>query len=94
MLSGFATLLATTFKFQEKANWYYDRKDQLYALYNRLSFTGPLETDTEALDLLKHLEGIASDWSNLNFVLESRWKKQLSINTGHIGEQNAHDIHE
>jgi hypothetical protein len=94
MLSGFATLLATTFKFQDKADWYYDRKNQLYSLYNRLSFTGPLETDIDALALSKHIESIASDWSNLNFMFEGRWKKELSVNTGQPSERTAHDVHE
>ncbi|MEZ5786080.1 MAG: hypothetical protein R3D62_06325 [Xanthobacteraceae bacterium] len=73
-LSGFATLLATTFKLQEKAGWYYARKDKLYELYNRLEFQGPPETEQNAPQALKHIEDIANEWIKANYALAEGWK--------------------
>lgn len=87
MLSGFATLLATTFKLESKGNWYYEKRTQLFSLYNRLSFTGPLETENDEIALLKHMEGIASEWSNLNVVFENKWRNKLGIDTGQLNDR-------
>jgi hypothetical protein len=74
LLPGFATLLATTFKFQEKANWYYLRRDHIYDLYNRFAYTGPPETEEHAADSLKHIEAISNDWTSINYSLADKWK--------------------
>jgi hypothetical protein len=79
LLPGFATLLATTFKFQEKANWYYTRRDHLYDLYNRFAYTGPPETEEHSAAALKHIEAIANDWTNINYSLAEKWKTDLQI---------------
>lgn len=82
-LSGFATLLATTFRFQEKANWYYARKDKLYELYNRLEFQGPPDTDQDATLALKYVEDIANEWIKANYALAEHWKDlQTAVESG------------
>jgi hypothetical protein len=79
-LSGFATLLGTTFKFLEKANWYYTRKDRLYELYNRFAYGGPPDNDENAPAALMYIETISNDWNKMNSVLAENWKSDLQIN--------------
>jgi hypothetical protein len=79
-LSGFATLLGTTFKFLEKANWYYLRKDRLYELYNRFAYAGPPDNDENAPAALMYIEAISNDWSKMNSALADTWKSELQMN--------------
>ncbi|HXW23164.1 MAG TPA: hypothetical protein VEK73_00335 [Xanthobacteraceae bacterium] len=79
LLPGFATLFASTFKFQDKANWYYTRKDHLYDLHNLLFFSGPADTEQDAPAGLKHIEALAEHWNKINHSLSETWRAELNI---------------
>jgi len=68
-----ATVLIGALKLQEKANWYYRKKDELLALNNALQFELPNPPTAEAI------RAISTKWSALNKAMQGDWSATLAL---------------
>jgi hypothetical protein len=68
-----ATILINSLKLQEKANWYYRKKNELLALYNHLHFELPDPVTSPAIS------EVSRRWSALNRSMQGDWDTKLTL---------------
>jgi hypothetical protein len=62
-IPGGALLIANTFRFSERSNWHYNKKNQLNALYRLAVTQAPGTSPPE----------IAEKWNKIDNLMESSW---------------------
>jgi hypothetical protein len=73
LIPAMATILISSLKLQEKANWYYKKKDALLGLYNALHFELPHPPTVEAITELSR------KWTELNSTMQGDWDGKLAL---------------
>lgn len=73
LIPGILALLATTMKFQGKANWHYRRQYALLALKQKLLYELP-ETPTS-----DDIAAISRSWSELGQKMQEEWERAFSL---------------
>ncbi|KTE45022.1 hypothetical protein ATE62_02850 [Sphingopyxis sp. HIX] len=73
LVPALCTIVLNQLKFQERANWFYRKRDQLYAIANELHFELPDPPQSP------HIAELSRRWSALNIAMSENWEKQLSL---------------
>jgi hypothetical protein len=78
LVPGFAALLATTLKFDERSQWHYEKRDALDALARRYEFQMPQPPTPDQTAL------VSEALTKLNADFNKTWYKKVSLNWGWI----------
>jgi hypothetical protein len=76
-IPGAALLIGSTFRFNERSNWHYNKKNHLNALY-RLTVTQAAGTSAPE---------IAEKWNKIDQIMESSWPGFGGISGGQSNSQ-------
>lgn len=72
-------LFAAAFRFQDKANWFYRRKDVIDSLYGKFSFEGPAPTASNTAQALAHVDAISREWREMNQKMSREWEEAFKV---------------
>jgi hypothetical protein len=73
LIPAMAGILMNRLKFQQRANWYYRKKEALLELYNQLHFELPDPPTSAAI------AAISKKWTRLNGEMSGAWETSLAL---------------
>ena len=76
LIPGFAGLLATTLKFDDRSQWHYEKRDALDALARRYEYEMPQPPTPDQTAL------ISTELTELNEAFNKIWYKKISLDWG------------
>lgn len=80
LIPAMTAILLGRLKLQERASWFYGKREALYTLYNNLHFELPDPVTAESL------AEISRTWSEINLEREKEWLARLTFSADDLSK--------